>query len=216
MNATAKGCLVKMQDLLDNLLNEQDKDPLPEDVTLSLAQLYSIMNNKDKPALILVQSSRDDDLRDFSNALVQYSFASRRISGQIFPHILFVYDEADEFIPQKGSNESYGLSKAGCTLLARRGRKFGLGLCIATQRVAYLDTSILAQPHTFLLSKLPRTYDREVVGKAFGASEDMVKRTLSFNVGQWLLFSYDATGLTNVPLPVQFPNANERIIKYFK
>ncbi|MFH1590947.1 MAG: DUF87 domain-containing protein [archaeon] len=214
MNATAKGCLVRMQDLLENYINEKKKEPLPESSTLSLSRIYSILNNRDKPALIIVQSSRDDDLRDFSNSLVQYSFASRRISGQIYPHVLFVYDEADEFIPQKGSNDSYAASKAGCTLLARRGRKFGLGLCISTQRVAYLDTSILAQPHTFLLSKLPRAYDREVIGKAFGASEDMIKRTLSFNVGQWLLFSYDATGLTNVPLPVDFPNANKRIINH--
>ncbi len=216
LNETAKGCLVKMQGLLENYINATEKEPLPETAKLSLADIYSILNNKEKPALIIVQSNRDDDLRDFSNAVVHYSFTARRISGHIFPHILFVYDEADEFIPMKGSNESYAASKSGCTLLARRGRKFGLGLCIATQRVAYLDTSILAQPHTFLLSKLPRSYDREVIGKAFGASDEMVKRTLSFKVGQWLLFSYDATGLTNIPLPVQFPNSNKRLIEYLE
>lgn len=211
---TAKTCLVKIQDIIKGVLEEPQKEPLPNDVKLTLSQMYSMLNDKEKPALIIVQSNRDDDIRDFSNLIVNYSFNVRRISGQIFPHMVFIYDEADEFIPQKGSNDSYAASKAGCTLLARRGRKFGLGLGIVTQRVAYLDTSILAQPHTFLLSKLPRAYDREVIGKAFGASDEMIKRTLSFKIGQWLLFSYDATGLTNVPIPVQFPNANERIKKY--
>lgn len=214
--ATAKSCLVKMEEVIKKHLDSTKKIPLPEKSTFSLSQINSILNSKDKPALIIVQSNRDDDLRDFSNELVNYSFNVRRISGQISPHALFIYDEADEFIPQqKAGNDSYIRSKYGCTLLARRGRKFGLGLGIATQRVAYLDTSILAQPHTFFLSKLPRVYDRDVIGKAFGTSDEMINRTLSFKVGQWLLFSYDATGLTNTPLPVQFSNANKRIINWF-
>ena len=212
---TSRGCLIEMQAILNYYIDARKKEPLPEDATLSLERLYALLNKSDKPALVLVQSNRDDDLRDFSSKLVEYSFFARRISGHIFPHVLFVYDEADEFIPQQGK-DSYAASKAGCTLLARRGRKFGLGLCLATQRVAYLDTSILAQPHTFLLSKLPRAYDREVIGKAFGASDEMIRRTLSFKVGQWLLFSYDATGLTNIPLPVQFPNSNKRLIDYLE
>ena len=214
-NDTSKSCLIEMQDVLNKYIDASEKEPLPEDSTLSLERLYALLNKSEKPALVLIQSNRDDDLRDFSRNLVEYSFSARRISGHISPHVLFVYDEADEFIPQQGK-DSYAVSKAGCTLLARRGRKFGLGLCLATQRVAYLDTSILAQPHTFLLSKLPRAYDREVIGKAFGASDEMIRRTLSFKVGQWLLFSYDATGLTNVPLPVQFPNSNKRLIDYLE
>lgn len=215
-NETAITCLIRMRELIKKHLDSAKKDPLPENSSFSLHQINSILNEKDKPALIIVQSNRDDDLRDFSNELVKCSFDDRRMSGQISPHVLFIYDEADEFIPQqKAGNDSYVRSKHGCTLLARRGRKFGLGLGIATQRVAYLDTSILAQPHTFFLSKLPRAYDRDVIGKAFGTSDDMINRTLSFKVGQWLLFSYDATGLTNTPLPVQFSNANERIINWF-
>lgn len=214
LSNTGKTCLIKIQDIIKGILERPQKEPLPENKKMSLSEIYTLLNDKAKPALLIIQGSRDDDIRTFSEKLVTYSFNVRRISGEIFPHIAFLYDEADEFIPQNTTNDSYKASKFACTLLARRGRKFGLGLGIATQRVAYLDTSILAQPHTFLLSKLPRKYDRDTIGTAFGASDEMLNRTLSFQKGQWLLFSYDATGLTNVPLPVQFPNANKRIIEY--
>ena len=203
-----------MQEVIRGYLSSAEEEPLPEDITISLEDIYQKFLDTTKPAIFIIQGSRDDDLRDFSARLVDYVFRRRRTSGTIFPHALFIYDEADEFIPQAGSG-SYQRSKSACTLLARRGRKFGLGLGLATQRVAYLDTSIMAQPHTFLLSKLPREYDRETIGKAFGTSKEILQRSLSFSTGQWMLFSHDATGLTNVPLPVQFPNANNRIIEYF-
>ena len=50
--------------------------------------------------------------------------------------------------------------------------------------------------------------------EAFGITEDMMKKTLQFTIGQWLLLSYDATGLIYVPITINFPNANDRIKKY--
>ncbi|MCP6769211.1 hypothetical protein NL529_30630, partial [Klebsiella pneumoniae] len=85
------------------------------------------ISDTSKPLLIIVQSSRDDDLRDFSSHLVNYVFKRRKTRGEIFPHAVFIYDEADEFIPQ-GGKDSYERSRAASTLLARRGRKFGLGI----------------------------------------------------------------------------------------
>ena len=57
--------------------------------------------------------------------------------------------------------------------IARRGRKFGLSIRIATQRITYLNTNIMAQPHTYFVSKLPRREDRERVAEAFGLNLDI-------------------------------------------
>lgn len=211
---TAKTWLIAIRRIINRYSGNSNREALPEDITLSLSQMYQKFADTKKQTLIIVQSNRDDDLRTFSHRIVNYVFKTRKVNGTIHPYITFLYDEADEFIPQ-GAKDSYAESLEACTLLARRGRKLGMGLGIATQRVAYIDTSILAQPHTFFLSKLPRAYDREQIGKAFGASEQMINRTLSFTKGQWMLFSYDATGLTSIPLPVKFPNANQRLKDYF-
>ncbi len=205
-----------VQQKLSKHIQTEEAHPIRPQCTLSINSLLRLLNDEENDALIIVQSNRDDNLRQFSSSLVTNIFNDRKRRGANGPQILFLYDEADEFMPSQPPGTSYGIAKAAITMLARRGRKFGLGLSFATQRVAYLDTSILGQAHTYLISKLPRQYDRETVSNAFGLSEDMLKRTLKFSKGQWLLISYEATGLENVPLPVQFPNANKRIKEFLE
>lgn len=217
LSDTAHGVIGSMRDTLRGFLNNTQEER-PEEMSISFDQIHRILNSSESTSLIIFQCNRDDELRERTSSIVNGIFSWRRRIGLIDPTVLFVYDEADEFIPGRpsGNNQSYGFSLGAVRNIARRGRKFGLGLTIATQRVAYLDTSILAQPHTYLLSKMPRKYDRDTLAEAFGITEDMMKKTLKFTKGQWLLMSYDATGLTNVPIPVSFPNANDRIIRYLR
>ena len=129
--------------------------------------------------------------------------------------VSFIFDEADEFTPQQAAG-SYEESKEIAETLARRGRKFGLGLGIATQWIRYLDTSIMAQLHTYLVSKLPRKTDREAVTEAFGMSDEMLRQTFTFQAANWLLVGHDATGLKAVPVPLYAQDANQRIINYLQ
>jgi hypothetical protein len=189
-------------------------NPLPDNARLTLAALRNELNTPGSPALFLLQANRDDDLREMASRVIYDVFSVRRVAGQVAPSVLFVFDEADEFMPGNPPSDSYTISRAGVATVARRGRKFGLGVGIATQRIAYLDTSIMAQPHTYFMSKLPRAYDREAMATAFGVTDEMMRKTLRFTKGQWLLMSFDAMGLENVPIPVQFVNANDRIREF--
>lgn len=198
-----------------NKFASKEKEELPKEIIFSFNDFIKISSEKENPSLLIFQSNNDDQLRMSSSLILNGIFNYRRKRGIIDPLILSVYDEADEFMPQSAKG-SYAYSLGTIRNIARRGRKFGIGLAIATQRVAYLDTSTLAQPHTYFVSKMPRKYDRDTMASAFGVTEDMMRKTLKFTKGQWLLVSYDATGLVNVPLPIQFPNANDRIKEYLK
>ncbi len=214
LKANARTAINGMIGILQNYIDRLNRRP-PANAAMSFANLSRILNDNTNTSLIVVQSNRDDDLRAFASALINSVFDYRRHNGVTTPPILFVFDEADEFIPgDRPQNESYALSRAAVRILARRGRKFGMGMSISTQRVAYLDTTIMAQPHTYLISKLPRKYDRDAMANAFGITEEMMRKTLKFTKGQWLLVSYDAIGIENIPIPVQFPNANSRIKNY--
>jgi len=216
LKALGRKALVRMEQELERILQRRQVRP-PEAIRISLEEVLGILGSRDSSSLFIVQCDRDDELRIFVRNLIDDIFQHRRRYGINTPPILFVFDEADEFLPQKvSSGSSYAESRAAAAILARRGRKFGMGMAIATQRVAYLDTTILAQPHTYLVSKLPRKYDRDTMANAFGITEEMMRRSLKFSKGQWLLVSYDALGLENVPIPVQFPNANDRIISYLR
>lgn len=202
--------------IVSKLKSESEKTQLeiPAPVSTSIPKIIEWLNEPNQPNLLLVQAHDPDELREFASMLTGIAYESRRKTGRITPLVSFIFDEADEFIPGKASSESQQKTKAAVMSLARRGRKFGLGIGIATQRIANLDTNTLAQPHTYFVSKLPRQYDRQAIADAFGISEDMFRQTFKFKKGDWLLASYDAAGLEAIPIPIHTENADERILEF--
>ena len=203
------------KDLLQRLSQIKQKiayaDKLNPKFQISQDDITKAMNAYGKKSLYILQDSDDALVRRTSYELGGSMLKARREKGQISPPVSFIYDEADQFIAQDSSEPGMIESKRAAQQLARRGRKYGLGIGIATQRIVYLDTSILGQPHTYLVSKLPRATDRERIQEAFGLSDEVVGESLRFGVGQWLLISHSATGIDGLPIPVQLPDANARI-----
>src|SRR2546426_605935 len=132
----------------------------------------------------------------------------RKRSFKVKPYVLFVFDEAQEFVPDLGGSSGIDkdCSKAVETLL-RQGRKYGLGGCLATQRIAYLNTNALQQLHTYFVGTLPRPYDRTVVSDTFTIDKQILEKTLEFAPGECLLSSFIATGMENVPIFIRADNA---------
>ena len=185
------------------------------EASTTLPEIIADLNDDKRHSLWIIQAHNSNELREFSKKLGTELYESRRQNGRIAPLVCFIFDEADEFIRRDGRG-SYEASAEIAETIARRGRKFGIGLGIATQRIRYLDTNIMAQPHTYFISKLPRASDRDAVAEAFGFGNEMLKQTFKFTKGQWLLVSHDATGLEGVPLPVKTEDANVRVEEFLK
>jgi DNA helicase HerA-like ATPase len=171
---------------------------------------------EDKPTRILCISISDPyTIKDLAIELTQDLLVRRKRKFQVKPYILLVFDEAQEFI----SSNSVGID-AKCSThvetLLRQGRKYGLGVCIATQRLAYLNTNALQQLHTYFVGTLPRPYDRELVSDTFMIDKGILEKTLEFAPGEWLLSSYIATGMENVPIFIKADNAENEIERYLK
>ncbi|MFV2016730.1 MAG: hypothetical protein ACC656_14965, partial [Candidatus Heimdallarchaeota archaeon] len=152
--------------------------------------------------IIIVSIADPHILREIVIELTNNVLYQRKRDFALRPYILFVFDEAQEFVP------AYSLSQQGNTKLVssrveallRQGRKYGLGCCISTQRIAYLNTNALQQLHTFFVGPLPRAYDRLVVSSTFLIDQAILEKTLEFAPGQFLLSSYVASGIDNVPI----------------
>ncbi|MBA2840920.1 hypothetical protein HNP87_001452 [Methanococcus maripaludis] len=215
---------IKADDLMKNNVNYGLIEPLKEVISSSKIKLndnakidiwtlINEINDEKKPALYLITSHDEHKIKYFAKELGSKLFWKRRSGGMTSPSTLFIFDEADRFISQKAVSESEKASKAVVEELTRRGRKFGIGVGLATQRSAYLDTNIIGQLHTYFISKLPRQYDRNVIGEAFSLSPEQFTQTFKFKKGQWLLVSHEATGI-DLPIPIQAENAEERVKKY--
>jgi DNA helicase HerA-like ATPase len=163
--------------------------------------------------VICISIADPDTIRDLVIKLTSAALRYRKKSFEIKPQILFVFDEAQEFIPSNVSGH-LGQCSAAVERLLRQGRKYGLGGAIATQRIAYLNTNIMQQLHTFFVGTLPRPYDRTVVSSSFQIDLSILDKTLEFPPGSWLLSSYIATGLDSVPVFVKADNSEDVLKQY--
>ena len=90
----------------------------------------------------------------------------RRKCGVELPTTL-VLEEAHTFVHRDLSNESAPPASRECARvferIAREGRKFGLGLVLASQRPSEVSQTVLSQCNTFLLHRLVNDRDQELV-----------------------------------------------------
>jgi len=186
---------------------------LPEEVEAKAYTLKKIMALLEGDARLLCLSIADPTvIKELAIDLSGYVLASRKKEFKVDPSILFVFDEAQEFIP--AYDKARGIERE-CTerveTFLRQGRKYGLGGCVATQRIAYLNTNALQQLHTYFVGPLPRPYDRSLVSNTFTIDQGILEKTLEFAPGEWLLSSYIATGMENVPIFIKADNAEKEI-----
>lgn len=188
--------------------------------TIDLSGILGALQDDKRTLMILLGS--ENSLRTFAELLGTMMYDMRRRNGLVDPATSFIFDEADVFIPQNAGpaasdeeKEAIARSKKIATTLARRGRKYGLGLGVATQRIAYLDTSILAQIGTYFVGRLPRLSDRQRITEGFGIDKDSLQTGIR-EVGDWVVLSHTAVGDVGSPLPVHFDNADDRVVSFLK
>ena len=59
-------------------------------------------------------------------------------------------------------------------------------------------------------------YDRSVVSNTFMIDQGILEKTLEFAPGEWLLSSYIATGIENVPIFIRADNAENELEKFLR
>jgi len=211
---TVEGAVDRTVRALQRLL--QGLQHVPPGAVLSLDDIIQELNCSERSQVVIIAGRRDYTLKEFCSVLGNELYESRRLGAtgtDIEPFTVLLLDEADLFIPSDVDDDVTKRIKDTSITVARRGRKFNLGIGISTQRASMLDTQVMGNLHTYFISKLPRKYDRDKVAEAFGIGEEELSPTFTFRPGNWLVISHDATGLKGVPIPAAAYNANERIIR---
>jgi hypothetical protein len=86
---------------------------------------------------------------------------------QAKPTVVMV-DEAHNFLGRHIGTEDYAAKLDAFELIAKEGRKYGLNVCLASQRPRDLTESVLSQIGTLIVHRLTNDRDREVVERASG------------------------------------------------
>jgi DNA helicase HerA-like ATPase len=216
----ARSCIEELHDVLEESVNELlGIVGVPMGYRLDVNDMINIINDAKAypgPKLFVIISENADRLRKFFATIGDTLYNERRKRGLSSPPVLFIVDEADEFVGttygEGATPPTIGESRRAAETIARRGRKLGIGIGIATQRVAYIDTKLMGQLHTYFVSKLPRKSDRERVAEAFGIPLSTIDRTLSLRAPrQWLVISHSSLGLPATPYFVAFENRAQQV-----
>src|SRR5207245_2252460 len=145
-----------------------------------------------------------DVARYFCAEIIDRVFRNRKSSFTLIPRIVFVFDEAQEFIPaEKRKEDGTDNSSRAVERLLRHGRKYNLNGWISTQRIAHLNTNALQQLHSC-------KYDAKI-SDTFAIDDAFTDRTLMFQNGDWLMTSFKATNIQNIPVFFH-ANSNEDYI----
>lgn len=92
------------------------------------------------------------------------------LSKEEYPPMVVVLDESHIFAP-KFSNDNKTPLKKPLQDISREGRKYGMFLVCATQRISELDSTILSQMSTKIVLKTAQEADKQIVQKECGLSE---------------------------------------------
>lgn len=113
-------------------------------------------------------------------------------------YLIFLIEEAQNFIPNPSYPIGSSLAKNKLSLIATQGRKFGLSLCLVTQRPSFMDKIVLSMCNTFFIHRISPEDISFVKSVTGGLPSAISNRLTRLNQGELIL-----TGqMNNVPFPL--------------
>jgi hypothetical protein len=100
------------------------------------------------------------DIQDVVVARITKELFNNRKAGKV-PPFLLVVEEAHNYCPERGFGNA--VSSASLRTIASEGRKFGMGLCIVSQRPAKVDKNIISQCNTNIILKVTNPNDLKAI-----------------------------------------------------
>jgi uncharacterized protein len=210
-DAAILSIFTNLQLALDDFSPETVNNDDTYDTTKLVNEILNV--SSDSPKLFVINLPEADMARYFCAEIIDRVFRNRKSSFTLIPRIVFVFDEAQEFIPaDKRKEDGTDNSSRAVERLLRHGRKYNLNGWISTQRIAHLNTNALQQLHSYFVSTMPRPYDRQLISDTFAIDDAFMDRTLMFQNGDWLMTSFKATNTQNVPVFFHAINNEDSIL----
>ena len=124
-------------------------------------------------------------------------------------YLLLIIEEAQNFCPDKTYPVSSSLAHAKLSAIATQGRKFGLSLCLISQRPSFVDRIVLSMCNSFFIHRISPEDVNFVRSVSGGLPPSLVPKLTTMNQGDLIV-----TGQMNtVPFPLVI-HVPERRVKH--
>lgn len=123
-----------------------------------------------------------------ANAIGRRLLAMGRNRSFMAQPLLLLVDEAHQVLHPTVSQFTRDFPLDAYHVIAKEGRKYGLSLCVATQRPGDIPEDILSQMGTFIVHRLVGSSDRGIVERATGACDkEMLEDLPSLTPGEAII-----------------------------
>lgn len=114
-------------------------------------------------------------------------------------YMLFIIEEAQNYCPNLSVyNVGYSLAREKLSLISTQGRKFGLSLCLVSQRPSFIDPIVLSMCNTFFIHRISPEDVSFVKKVSGGLPKDLERRLTILERGEVIV-----TGqMSCVPFPM--------------
>jgi DNA helicase HerA-like ATPase len=189
------------------VFNPGDRPSLFEEIDVFMA---------DSEARVLVISLADLSFANHAREIVANATGrhllevARRGQFKKQPLVVMV-DEAHHFLSEKLLSEDNDYPLNAFALIAKEGRKYGLNICLATQRPRDIPEDVLSQMGTMIVHRLINENDRRVVESACGSIDTgAVAQLPILSPGQAMItgVSFPAPILIRVKAPLARPKSD--------
>ena len=163
-----------------------------------------VTNDKRLLRLCLSGVAYEFKARDIvANAIGRYLLNIARAGAFASSPVVVIVDEAHNFLGRHIGGEDSVARLDAFELIAKEGRKYGLNICLATQRPRDITEGVLSQMGTLVVHRLTNERDREVVERACGEIDRSASSFLpSLKPGEAAIIGADFP----IPLTIQiFP-----------
>jgi len=197
LNATDYNDCVPLISKLEDLIQCRELDPIirPSDVESLIIALEHFLKD---PSLHLLRVSCEhlsttNRVREVvSNALARHLLGLARAGRFARSPLILAVDEAHQMLPSTPSLLSNEYPLEAFNVIAKEGRKYGLTLCVATQRPRDIPDDVLSQVGTFVVHRLVSDADRQAIERASGAVNHALNTRLpSLSPGEAFLLGVD-------------------------
>ena len=197
LNATDHNDCVPLISKLEDLIHSRDLDSI-----VRPSQGESLLHATEEflrdPSLSVLRVSCEylptiNRVREIvSNALARHLLGLARAGRFASSPLILALDEAHQMLPTSSSLLSHEYPLEAFNIIAKEGRKYGLTLCVATQRPRDIPDDVLSQVGTFLVHRLVSDADRHAIERASGGvNEALQNRLPSLSPGEAFLIGVD-------------------------
>jgi DNA helicase HerA-like ATPase len=102
-------------------------------------------------------------------------------------YLMFVIEEAQNFAPDKNYPISSTLAHSKLSSIATQGRKFGLSLCLISQRPSFVDRIVLSMCNSFIVHRISPEDIHFVKAVTGGLPESLSRRLTTLDRGEMIV-----------------------------